>query len=75
MIMLPNKFSGKLQTVKGHVKEAWGRLSNNNEMLCKGKRDKFFGRARERYGITKEQAKERVRKFEEESNTAQFSRY
>jgi uncharacterized protein YjbJ (UPF0337 family) len=72
--MLLNKIQGKLQTIKGHLKEFWGRMVNNNETLCDGRRDQFFGRIREKYGITKEQAKERMRKFEEESFTASYHR-
>lgn len=72
--MLLNRLNGKIQTIRGHIKEKWGQLTNNNETLCEGRRDKFFGRIRERYGITKEEAKARLRKFEEESFTASFHR-
>ena len=68
--MLVHKIQGKCQNLKGCIREAWGRALNDNETLEKGKRDQFFGKFRAKYGITKEQAKERIRKFEEESNTA-----
>ena len=70
--MLLNKIKGKTQKIKGHLKEAWGRIAGNKETLAKGRQDKFFGRIREKHGITKEQVKERLHKFEEESNSAEF---
>ena len=72
--MSGDRFKGKIQTIKGHIKEAWGRMFNDEAKLCDGRKDKFFGRYREKYGVTKEEAKERLRKFEEESLTASCNR-
>lgn len=72
--MFINKLKGKLQTIEGHIKEAWARATNDSELLCEGRRDKFFGRTREKFGLTKEEAKKRLRKFEEESATASCNR-
>ena len=49
-----NKIGGKLNQVKGSVKEAWGDLTDNPAREHEGVRDRVKGRIQEEYGEVKE---------------------
>ena len=50
---------------KGHVKEQWGKLTDDNIDRIAGVRDQLSGKIQEAYGVTKEQAELQVKAFEE----------
>ena len=50
---------------KGHVKEQWGKLTDDNLDQIDGKREQLAGKVQEAYGVTKDQAEEQVKAFEE----------
>ena len=50
---------------KGHVKEQWGKLTDDNLDRIAGVRDQLSGKIQEAYGVTKEQAELQVKAFEE----------
>ena len=56
---------GNWKQFKGHVKEKWGKLTDDNLDTIAGKRDQLTGRIQETYGITKDQAELQVKAFEE----------
>jgi uncharacterized protein YjbJ (UPF0337 family) len=56
---------GDWKQFKGHVKEKWGKLTDDNIEAIAGKRDQLTGRIQETYGITKDQAERQVKAFEE----------
>ena len=56
---------GDWQQFKGHVKEKWGKLTDDNLDAIAGKRDQLAGKLEETYGITKDQAERQVKAFEE----------
>jgi uncharacterized protein YjbJ (UPF0337 family) len=56
---------GNWKQFKGHVKEQWGKLTDDNLDTIAGKRDQLAGRIQEAYGITKDQAEIQVKAFEE----------
>jgi len=56
---------GNWKQFKGHVKEKWGRLTDDNLEAIAGKRDQLTGKIQETYGITKDQAERQVKAFEE----------
>ena len=47
---------GNWKQFKGHVKEQWGKLTDDNLDKIAGKRDQLAGSVQETYGITKDQA-------------------
>jgi uncharacterized protein YjbJ (UPF0337 family) len=55
---------GNWKQFKGHVKEKWGKLTDDNLDAMAGKREQA-GRIQETYGITKDQAELQVKAFEE----------
>jgi uncharacterized protein YjbJ (UPF0337 family) len=56
---------GNWKQFQGHVKEKWGRLTDDHLDTIAGKRDQLAGRIQEAYGITVDQAERQVRAFEE----------
>jgi uncharacterized protein YjbJ (UPF0337 family) len=56
---------GNWKQFKGHVKEKWGKLTDDNLDTIAGKRDQLTGRIQETYGVTKDQAELQVKAFEE----------
>lgn len=55
---LPNKdeIKGKAKTVKGHIKEAAGDLTDNERLKAEGKTDRVKGKIQEKYGEFKNAA-------------------
>jgi len=51
---------GKLGQLHGKIKEAWGRLSDDDIALVDGKKEQFLGKVQEVYGLTKEAAQKRL---------------
>ncbi len=49
-----NKLSGKLNQVKGNIKEAWGDLTDNPSRSHEGTRDRIKGEMQEEYGEAKD---------------------
>jgi uncharacterized protein YjbJ (UPF0337 family) len=47
---------GNWKELKGTVKEKWGKLTDDDLMVIKGKRDQLAGALQQRYGYAKERA-------------------
>jgi uncharacterized protein YjbJ (UPF0337 family) len=56
---------GNWKQFKGHVKEKWGKLTDDHLDTIAGKRDQLAGRIQESYGITKDQVEVQIKAFEE----------
>ncbi|MEF8698276.1 MAG: CsbD family protein [Candidatus Accumulibacter sp. UW26] len=56
---------GNWKQFKGKVKTQWGKLTDDELDMISGKRIELAGKLQERYGITKDEADEQIRKFEE----------
>jgi uncharacterized protein YjbJ (UPF0337 family) len=56
---------GNWKQFKGHVKEKWGKLTDDNLDAIAGKREQLAGRIQETYGITKDQTEVQLKAFEE----------
>ena len=50
---------------RGHVKQKWSRLTEDNLDLIADKRDQLSEQIQESYGITKDQAERWLKAFEE----------
>jgi uncharacterized protein YjbJ (UPF0337 family) len=51
---------GKWDQFKGTVKEKWGKLTDDDLTMVRGRRDNLVGRLKERYGLEKEAAEKEV---------------
>jgi uncharacterized protein YjbJ (UPF0337 family) len=56
---------GNWKQFKGHVKEQWGKLTDDHIDTIAGKRAQLAGKIQEIYGVTKDQAEAQIKAFEE----------
>jgi uncharacterized protein YjbJ (UPF0337 family) len=56
--MNQDMFEGKWKEMRGQVKEWWGKLTDDDLQTVDGKADKMIGLLQQRYGYTREKAKE-----------------
>ena len=52
--------TGKWQQMRGHAKEWWGKLTDDDLNRIQGKRDVLVGLLQEKYGYTKEKADQEI---------------
>jgi len=55
---------GDWKQFKGKVKEAWGKLTDDDLKVIAGKRDQLLGVIQKQYGIARDEAERQVRQFE-----------
>lgn len=65
--MNKEQFSGQWNTIKGKVKEKWGKLTDDDLSRIEGKRDQLLGFIQKRYGYEKERAQEELERWEKEN--------
>ena len=58
---------GNWKQFKGKVLVRWGKLNDDNLDLIAGKRTELAGKIQETYGITKDEAEEQIKLFEEQN--------
>ncbi|KTD57562.1 CsbD family protein [Legionella shakespearei] len=57
-------FEGKWEEVKGKVKQAWGKLTDDDLKVIEGSHQEIYGKLQKHYGYTKDQAEKAVRDFQ-----------
>ena len=55
------KAEGKWDKIKGHVKEAWGDLTDDDLDRTEGKRDQLVGTIKQKTGETVEKIEDKIR--------------
>lgn len=65
-----DQVKGQGTQLKGKIKELWGRLTDDDIALLNGKREQFFGRLQEKYGLAREEAEKQLRELEAANNTS-----
>ncbi len=58
---------GDWKQFKGKVKEAWGKLTDDDLDVIAGQRDQLVGAIQKSYGIGREEAERQVHNFESSS--------
>ena len=53
-------FEGKWKQIRGHAKDWWGKLTDDDLERAGGKYDKLVGLLQEKYGYTREHAEEEI---------------
>jgi uncharacterized protein YjbJ (UPF0337 family) len=61
---------GDWKQFKGKVKEAWGKLTDDELDVVAGKRDQLVGLIQKNYGIARDEAENQVRQFENSCDSA-----
>ncbi len=59
-----DKIRGSWTQTKGAVKEQWGKLTDNDLMEIRGRREQLVGKIQTRYGISHEEAEAQVSGWE-----------
>jgi len=62
-------FKGKWKQLRGQVQQKWGDLTNDDLDRMQGAQTEFEGLLQERYGYTKERARQEVNDFLKASET------
>ena len=55
-----DRIEGDWKQFTGKVKEQWGKLTDEDLTVIKGKRDQLEGKIQERYGYAKDRVKKEV---------------
>jgi uncharacterized protein YjbJ (UPF0337 family) len=55
-----DQISGNWEQMKGSVRGAWGKLTDDEVEQVKGDRQKLAGKIQERYGIARDEAERRI---------------
>lgn len=57
---------GNWKQAKGRVQAHWGKLTDDDLDVIEGNRDQLAGKIQEQYGLSKDEAEEQIKRFEEE---------
>ncbi len=61
--MADDILAGKFRQLRGRLKERWGDLTDDELMQSEGNADRLAGLLQEKYGYTKERAKQELSEF------------
>jgi uncharacterized protein YjbJ (UPF0337 family) len=61
--MADDVLMGKWKQIKGSVKEAWGKLTDDEIDQIDGKREQLIGKLQEKYGYERSKAEQEVDRF------------
>lgn len=53
-------FRGKWNEIQGKIRQKWGKLTDDDLTVIKGRHDEIFGLLQKHYGYTREQVKREV---------------
>ena len=59
-----NQIKGDWKKLGGRIKEAWGKLTDDDLKVIAGHRDQLLGAIQKQYGIARDEAERQVREFE-----------
>jgi len=55
-----NQIEGQMKQVGGKLKEKWAKLTDDDLLLLKGKKEVFVGKLQERAGLAKDEAEKQL---------------
>lgn len=61
---------GQWTTLKGEVRERWGKLTNDDLDQIAGKRDQLLGTLQKRYGYARDEAERELKEWEHRRDAA-----
>ncbi len=59
-----DQIQGNWKQFKGKARQQWGDLTDDELEQVGGQRDKLLGKIQEKYGFTKEEADQQIRRWE-----------
>ena len=63
---------GNWKQFKGKVRSKWGKLTDDQLDVVAGKRDQLSGKIQETYGVSKDEAEEQIRQFEQTASDKDY---
>jgi len=66
--------AGNWKSAKGHLREQWGKLTDDDLDVIAGKRDQLVGTIQTRYGNTRDEAERMVDEYERNNVSTDFGR-
>ena len=64
--MNSDRMEGAWKQMRGKMKQAWGKLTDDDVDRAEGKWDELSGMIQSRYGKKREEAEEEIKRFREE---------
>jgi uncharacterized protein YjbJ (UPF0337 family) len=64
MKMNKDIFEGKWEEVKGRMKKAWGKLTDDDLKQIEGNQQEIFGKLQKHYGYTREEVEKEIKDFQ-----------
>lgn len=64
--MNQNIFEGKWEEVKGKMKQAWGKLTDDDFKVIEGSQQEIYGKLQKHYGYSEDEAKKAVNDFRDQ---------
>jgi uncharacterized protein YjbJ (UPF0337 family) len=58
-------FEGKWEEIMGKMKQAWGKLTDDDFQQLKGDQQEIYGKLQKHYGYNKDQAEKAIKEFQE----------
>ena len=58
-----DQIEGNWTQLKGKVRERWGKFTDNDLEMIKGRRERFLGELQKRYGLAREEAEKEIKEF------------
>lgn len=65
--MNKDQFQGQWKSIKGKIKEKWGKLTDDDLTQINGKREQLVGQLQKKYGYAKEKAEEELKNWKPNS--------
>ena len=62
--MNKDQLEGKAEQLSAGIKKAWAKLTDNDVLLYKAEKEKFYGRIKELSGDTREIAEKKMKEIE-----------
>lgn len=56
-------FEGKWEEIEGRMRQAWGKLTDDDYQQIKGAHQEIYGKLQKHYGYTKDQAQKAIDDF------------
>ena len=61
--MNSDRTAGQWKQIKGHIKEQWGKLTDDEIAQLEGHSEQLVGKLQERYGLQREEAERQAKEF------------
>lgn len=56
-------FEGKWEETKGKLKQAWGKLTDDDMRMIEGAHQEIYGKLQKYYGYSRDEAERRIKDF------------